>query len=52
MDRLAPEVSERFKALLDVNRRERRWKGLVLTGSEITLRGIAGPKPTGARGRV
>ena len=38
MDRLAPEPTERFEALLDLNRRERRWKGLVLTGSEITLR--------------
>lgn len=38
MDRLAPESMERFEALLELNRRERRWKGLVLTGSEITLR--------------
>ncbi len=38
MDRLAPESMEQFVALLAANRRERRWKGLILTGSEITLR--------------
>src|SRR5690606_2185222 len=37
MDRLAPEPMERFAELLDVNARERRWSGLILTGSEITL---------------
>lgn len=38
MDRLAPEPPARFEALLEENRRNRRWKGLILTGSEITLR--------------
>jgi MoaA/NifB/PqqE/SkfB family radical SAM enzyme len=38
MHRLAPESAERFDELLAENVRERRWKGLILTGSEITLR--------------
>jgi MoaA/NifB/PqqE/SkfB family radical SAM enzyme len=38
MDRLAPESGERFDELLATNARNRRWKGLILTGSEITLR--------------
>ena len=38
MDRLAPESGERFDELLSENARSRRWKGLILTGSEITLR--------------
>ena len=38
MDRLKPESIERFDELLAVNAREKRWKGLILTGSEITLR--------------
>jgi MoaA/NifB/PqqE/SkfB family radical SAM enzyme len=38
MDRLAPESGERFDELLAENARHRRWKGLILTGSEITLR--------------
>lgn len=38
MDRLAPESDDRFNELLAQNARTRRWKGLVLTGSEITLR--------------
>ena len=38
MDRLEPESMERFQELLDYNRREQRWKALVLTGAEITLR--------------
>ena len=38
MHRLAPESDARFAQLLDENRRARRWKGLILTGSEITLR--------------
>jgi MoaA/NifB/PqqE/SkfB family radical SAM enzyme len=37
MDRLVPESSERFDALLAENARHRRWQGLILTGSEITL---------------
>ena len=38
MHRLAPESAERFDELLAENARQRRWKGLILTGSEITLR--------------
>jgi MoaA/NifB/PqqE/SkfB family radical SAM enzyme len=38
MDRLAPESMERFRQVLDHNARHRRWAGLILTGSEITLR--------------
>jgi MoaA/NifB/PqqE/SkfB family radical SAM enzyme len=38
MHRLAPESAERFDEVLAENIRERRWKGLILTGSEITLR--------------
>jgi MoaA/NifB/PqqE/SkfB family radical SAM enzyme len=38
MDWLAPESAERFEEVLAQNARERRWKGLILTGSEITLR--------------
>jgi MoaA/NifB/PqqE/SkfB family radical SAM enzyme len=37
MDRLVPESDERFEELLAHNAEHRRWKGLVLTGSEITL---------------
>jgi MoaA/NifB/PqqE/SkfB family radical SAM enzyme len=38
MHRLAPESAEGFEELLVQNREHRRWKGLILTGSEITLR--------------
>ncbi len=38
MHRLAPESAERFEELLAQNAKHRRWKGLILTGSEITLR--------------
>ena len=38
MHRLAPESADRFEELLAQNAKERRWKGLILTGSEITLR--------------
>jgi MoaA/NifB/PqqE/SkfB family radical SAM enzyme len=38
MHRLAPESAERFDELLAQNAAHRRWKGLILTGSEITLR--------------
>jgi MoaA/NifB/PqqE/SkfB family radical SAM enzyme len=38
MDRLAPESADRFDELLAHNAQNRRWKGLILTGSEITLR--------------
>lgn len=38
MDRLKPESDESFDALLEHNRRNGQWSGLILTGSEITLR--------------
>jgi MoaA/NifB/PqqE/SkfB family radical SAM enzyme len=38
MHRLAPESAERFDEILAENVKHRRWKGLILTGSEITLR--------------
>jgi MoaA/NifB/PqqE/SkfB family radical SAM enzyme len=38
MDRLEPESMERFQELMDYNRQQLRWKALVLTGAEITLR--------------
>lgn len=38
MDRLAPESDAHFEEILARNARERRWTGLILTGSEITLR--------------
>lgn len=38
MDRLAPESDDSFHQLLDHNRRTGQWTGLILTGSEITLR--------------
>jgi MoaA/NifB/PqqE/SkfB family radical SAM enzyme len=38
MHRLVPESADRFAALLAENAQTRRWKGLILTGSEITLR--------------
>ena len=38
MHRLAPESDTRFQEILDENQRLRSWKGLILTGSEITLR--------------
>src|SRR4051812_31615282 len=37
MDRLGPEPLDRFDQLLDYNTAHRRWTGLILTGSEITL---------------
>lgn len=37
MDRLTPGRRQDFEALLARNRAERRWHGLILTGSEITL---------------
>jgi MoaA/NifB/PqqE/SkfB family radical SAM enzyme len=37
MDHLVPESMDSFRKLLDYNRREQAWKGLILTGSEITL---------------
>jgi MoaA/NifB/PqqE/SkfB family radical SAM enzyme len=38
MDRLVPEPDARFAELLAFNAKEGRWRGLILTGSEITLR--------------
>lgn len=38
MDRLQPQTMDRFDELLDYNAQNRSWSGLVLTGSEITLR--------------
>ena len=42
MDWLKPESPASFERVLSINARERRWKGLTLTGSEVTLnRGLA-----------
>jgi MoaA/NifB/PqqE/SkfB family radical SAM enzyme len=38
MDWLNPESMERFEEILAVNADHREWTGLVLTGSEVTLR--------------
>jgi pyruvate-formate lyase-activating enzyme len=38
MDRLAPQTPETFDEVLAEQRRSQRWLGLILTGSEITLR--------------
>jgi MoaA/NifB/PqqE/SkfB family radical SAM enzyme len=38
MDRLAPESEETFDRLLAHNKSAGQWSGLILTGSEITLR--------------
>ena len=38
MDWLRPELNDQFARILAQNARERRWKGLTLTGSEVTLR--------------
>lgn len=38
MDRLAPVSDATFEEVLEDNRRTHRWQGLVMTGSEITLR--------------
>lgn len=38
MDRLTPETMEKFDALMAHNSANRQWRGLILTGSEITLR--------------
>jgi MoaA/NifB/PqqE/SkfB family radical SAM enzyme len=39
MDWLKPESVDDFERTLALNVQQRRWKGLVLTGSEVTLRG-------------
>lgn len=38
MDWLRPETDAGFARILSENRRLRRWKGLTLTGAEVTLR--------------
>lgn len=38
MDWLRPEPMDRFAEILAINHAERRWEGLILTGSEVTLR--------------
>lgn len=38
MDWLRPETDERLDRVLTENARERRWRGLTLTGAEVTLR--------------
>jgi len=38
MDWLQPESMENFEKLLQQNVREQQWKGIILTGSEVTLR--------------
>ena len=38
MDWLRPESVDRFEEVLAINAQQGRWKGLTLTGSEITLR--------------
>jgi len=39
MDWLKPESMEQFERILAQNVQQGRWKGLILTGSEVTLRG-------------
>ena len=38
MDRLQPESDEDFEKLIRFNHREHLWRGIVFTGSEMTLR--------------
>lgn len=38
MDWLRPEGADDFERILAANRKSRKWKGLILTGSEVTLR--------------
>lgn len=38
MDWLKPEPMDRFEEILALNSQQGRWKGLILTGSEVTLR--------------
>ena len=38
MDWLKPESAEQFERILAQNAQQGRWKGLILTGSEVTLR--------------
>src|SRR5438128_8515780 len=38
MDRLQPQSMQQFQSVLDHNLRNRQWKGIIFTGSEVTLR--------------
>jgi MoaA/NifB/PqqE/SkfB family radical SAM enzyme len=38
MDWLKPQSADQYQKILDHNRRSRQWKGIILTGSEVTLR--------------
>jgi len=38
MDRLEPQSMDKFQEVLDFNRRTGTWKGIIFTGSEVTLR--------------
>ncbi|MGH8686525.1 MAG: radical SAM protein [Burkholderiales bacterium] len=38
MDWLQPESTDQFETILARNAQQRTWKGLILTGSEVTLR--------------
>jgi MoaA/NifB/PqqE/SkfB family radical SAM enzyme len=38
MDRLQPESDAAFEQILATNAAERKWQGIIFTGSEITLR--------------
>jgi MoaA/NifB/PqqE/SkfB family radical SAM enzyme len=38
MDWLEPESFARLRQVIELNQQQRRWKGLILTGAEITLR--------------
>ena len=38
MDWLKPESMEQFESILAQNAQQGRWKGLIMTGSEVTLR--------------
>ncbi len=39
MDWLRPESADQFESVLAQNAQHRQWTGLILTGSEVTLRG-------------
>lgn len=38
MDWLKPESMDRFERILALNAQQRRWKGIIFTGAEVTLR--------------
>jgi MoaA/NifB/PqqE/SkfB family radical SAM enzyme len=50
MDWLRPESNNQLAHILAQNARERRWKGLTLTGSEVTLRQDLAELARAARG--